>query len=366
MLQSSLGKPDFQSIIPEHNGFVNTVIQAYNTHKHLVLRPDDVWIAILGQFNFYVNAHSEELRKQFVAHEDKKTLVVYASGTRFDVDFGDMARQMANLIHKNARLSVVDKDLKDWILPDFSTTSDNDTVVCSVLMMATLKAYFNYVFCLDCGIPSVTLEGKKSDWGKLLKRLDKLDSFGEEPKVWASLLRPILKRFVSAFDGEPDIDFWGKVCHHHNGGSGPTYISGWVTAFCVWSSEGKWQGPPLSGPIPTWKPSLQLDGVDIPPGFCEVDVVLNDNGQLFNCMMVSGHVATQVHIETGDIFSPLPAWFMFIKDKHEVLKGDYEKSEGTQKGDKGNRIGSKVVNSFRNSRLGRRLSRVIKLPSQSS
>jgi Domain of unknown function (DUF4419) len=35
----------------------------------------------------------------------------------------------------------VDKELKDWILPNFTTTRHNDIVVSSVLMMATLKAY---------------------------------------------------------------------------------------------------------------------------------------------------------------------------------------------------------------------------------
>jgi Domain of unknown function (DUF4419) len=48
-----------------------------------------------------VNAHAEELRKSFVAHEGKKKLVVYASGTRYTVDFGDMARQMTDLIDAN-------------------------------------------------------------------------------------------------------------------------------------------------------------------------------------------------------------------------------------------------------------------------
>ena len=83
-----------------------------------------------------------------------------------------------------------------------------------------------------CGIPSVTLEGEKSDWERLLARLDKLDSFGEEPKIWAALLRPILTRFVRAFDGEPDVDFWSRVCHYHRHGSGQSYLSGWITAFC--------------------------------------------------------------------------------------------------------------------------------------
>ena len=57
LLQTSLSsggieKQDWSAIQPRYNGFVNTLIEAYNSHHHLVLRPDDVWIAILGQFNF--------------------------------------------------------------------------------------------------------------------------------------------------------------------------------------------------------------------------------------------------------------------------------------------------------------------------
>ncbi|KDR78614.1 hypothetical protein GALMADRAFT_244066 [Galerina marginata CBS 339.88] len=315
LLQSSLVDTDFSAISPKKNGFVDTIVAAYNGHQHLVLRPDDVWIAVLGQFNLYVNAHAEDLRNHFVAHEGKKNYV----------DFGDIARQMADLIHEN----VVDKDLKDWILPDFTTTSHSDIVVCAVMMMATLKAYFSCGGRLCCGIPSVTLEGEKSDWEKLLARVDKLNAFGPEPTMWASLLRPILRRFVSAFDGEPDLDFWGKVCHFYYGGSGPTWLSGWITAFCVWTSKGLWQGPPLTGSLQTWRPSqslrLNLDDVTygridsskVPPGFCGVDVELNDNGEVFECMMVSGHLANQVEGEKRDTLKHLPTWFMFIKEECE-------------------------------------------------
>jgi hypothetical protein len=189
-------------------------------------------------------------------------------------------------------------------------------------------SYFKYSMQLMCGIPSVTLEGEKSDWERLLARLDKLDSFGEEPKAWAAMLRPILTRFVRAFDGEPDIDFWSRVCHYYPQGSGPTYLSGWITAFCVWSSQGKWQGPPISKPSRTITllggetvPELVLDKVcypviesgDVPVGYCEVDVKLDDNGEIFPCMMVSGHLAYSVEGEKKDRIRPLPSWFMFIK-----------------------------------------------------
>ncbi|KAH6915722.1 hypothetical protein BKA70DRAFT_1092941 [Coprinopsis sp. MPI-PUGE-AT-0042] len=330
LLQSTFSNTDinFSNVVPTSNGFMRTVVQAYNQHHHLVLRPDDVWIAILCQFNFYVNAHAEELRKSFVAHEGKKKLVVYATGTRYTVDFGDLARQMTDLIDAN----VVDKELKEWILPSFSTTRHNDIVVSSVLMMSTLKAYFGYGFCLDCGIPSVTLEGERSDWVNLLNRIEKLDSFGDEPKAWAALLRPILSRFVSSFDGSPDIEFWNKICHYHSGGSGPDYLSGWITAFGVWSEEGKWQGPSLENTVKPYTPHgmyhLKLDDAQygildsdkVPAGYCEVDVELNDNGEKLNCMMVSGHIGKLTGGEKGDTLSPLSAWFMFIKE--EIPEGE--------------------------------------------
>ena len=218
----------------------------------------------------------------------------------------------------------------------FGSYDGHSESVCSSNLTTSLQnakirlfiSYFDYKISLMCGIPSVTLEGEKSDWERLLARLDKLDSFGEEPKAWAAMLRPILTRFVRAFDGEPDVDFWSRVCHYHPQGSGPTYLSGWITAFCVWSSQGKWQGPSLSEPS---RPitllggdkvsELVLDKVsypviesdDVPVGFCEVDVKLDDNGEMLPCMMVSGHLAYSVEGEKKDTIRPIPSWFMFVK-----------------------------------------------------
>ena len=188
-----------------------------------------------------MNGHAEELRYQFVAHEDKKELVVVTDGDRYSVDFGWMSRQMAELIAKN----VVDPSLRDWIIPSFSTTTLNDKTVSCILMMATLKAYFGYAFELGCGIPQVTLEGAKADWELLRGKIDKLKTYGVECVAWYHLLAPILDRFVRAFDdpnGSDNIEFWQRVAHEHNNGSGPTFLSGWITAFCVFGKEGKWIG----------------------------------------------------------------------------------------------------------------------------
>ncbi len=50
-----------------------------------------------------VNAHAEELRSLFVAHEGKKRLVVKTVGDRYTVDYGRMAQTFTKLIHENVR-----------------------------------------------------------------------------------------------------------------------------------------------------------------------------------------------------------------------------------------------------------------------
>lgn len=145
-----------------------TLLESYNRHRALVLRPDDVWLAILLQFNFFVNANAEALRSQFVSHSGQKAVRVDT------VDFGMMAIAITKEIEKN----VVDPSLRAWIMPEFSTTTINDTIVCSVVMMATLKKYFSWTGGACCGIPRVTLEGEKDDWENILARLEKLKEYG--------------------------------------------------------------------------------------------------------------------------------------------------------------------------------------------
>jgi hypothetical protein len=223
-------------------------LDAYTQDRALVIRPDDVWLAILSQFNFFVNARAELLRANFVAHDGKqKLIVIAAAASRYQVDFGELARQMAGLVEQN----VVDPTLRAWAMPDFTTTTANDTTVSAVLLMATLKKYFEYEIVLwGCGIPRVTLEGERSDWVSILGRLEKLKEYGLETIAWYHLLRPVIARFVAAFDdptGPTNVDFWQRVAHYTPGGSGRgDYYTGWITAFTAFTKEGNWRAPYLN------------------------------------------------------------------------------------------------------------------------
>ena len=59
---------------------------------------------------------------------------------------------MMEMIRKN----VVDPELREFIMPEFSTASDSNQVVAGILMMGALQKYFSFKMLLKCGIPSVT------------------------------------------------------------------------------------------------------------------------------------------------------------------------------------------------------------------
>ncbi|KAF7354212.1 hypothetical protein MVEN_01108900 [Mycena venus] len=339
------------NLVPHRNGFMYTVITAYNQHHALSIRPDDVWLAILCQFNFFVNANAELLRASFVAHEGQRHLVISQDGDRYSLDYAAMSHQMVDLIEKN----VVDPTLREWALPNFTTTTVHDTTVSAVLLMATLKQYFSYGFSATCcGIPRVTLEGEKADWVNILGRIEKLKEYGIETIAWYHLLHPVISRFIAAFDepgGKENIDFWQRIVHFHPMGSGPSYYSGWINAFNAFSEQGKWlshrlntnavpESPPDSLPASEfWETytrkgyitdDLVLDGtpyhiVDsprVPAGHTAVDVELDDNGKKFECEMIAGMVGMQVESSgdltlsaTGvdDVVRPVSGWWMYIK-----------------------------------------------------
>ena len=92
------------------------------------------------------------------------------------------------------------------------------------------------------------------------------------------------------------MDFWQRICHQYNRGSGPRYLTGWITAFCFWDSDGK-----LLYRDPGERKYLELDGArfhgidinDVPSGFGTVPVTINDNGLELPAMMVAGSVGIE-------------------------------------------------------------------------
>jgi Domain of unknown function (DUF4419) len=179
------------------------------------------------------------------------------------------------------------------------------------------------------------------------------------------MLRVVLTRFVNSFDifGENSsnskedkkemIEFWNKMACYYGGGSGPTYLSGWITVFCPWDNEGKWMdstcapgtSPPPPPPPPSSSPmmpipmrnfsnpvslrkggiSLILDGQmfpiieskKVPSGFVEVDVIVNEAGTIYDTMMVAGQLGGKVLLDEDneERLGVATGWIIFEKEK---------------------------------------------------
>ncbi|KAF8453382.1 hypothetical protein BDZ91DRAFT_786739 [Kalaharituber pfeilii] len=201
VIQSSLSEEaSHTNLVPSNNGFIDAVLTAHAQHHHLEIRPDDVWITILTQFSMFVNANADNL------------------ADKFDCKLGnsdDGVEAVLPLLHGSVHVRV----------------------------------------------PSVTLHGEKSDWVALLGKIEKLKGYTIETTMWYHMLEPVLSRFARAFN-EPDEEwnreFWSRVATTEKPDprcGGPTYITGWVTAFMPFDNEGMWQPRSCVFPASTKKRS---------------------------------------------------------------------------------------------------------------
>ncbi|KAI2626673.1 hypothetical protein GGR54DRAFT_480238 [Hypoxylon sp. NC1633] len=320
LVQSSFaGLERKDNVFATKNGFVHACVDAYNEHHCLVIRPEDVWFSILTQFNAYVNAHSEELRKSFCGHGGQQEL--HIESDLEGIDHGKMAYAMTKMMQENVR----DEGLQQWILPTFTTTTKVDQAVASIIFMGTMQKYFTYSWGTRCGIPSVTLLGEQSDWVNIRERAERLANFGSEPSRWLRLLRPVLDGFVASFrdpEGEVARRFWRGICDEHvPNGSGSTTYSGWITSFCFWDESGRCLHGPKQGQ------EVRISRSQMPSGFAKVPVTLMSDGIEIPTEMVAGSMAIRAfrskeiahagdkppmrRSSGSDTIQPEVGWFMY-------------------------------------------------------
>jgi hypothetical protein len=278
---------------PSGDSFVRGAIQAWGEHLHLVIRPEEVWFTILVQMNFYMNAHAENIRDLFVSHQGQELIYIE------DFTWYDVLRRFKDEIQARVKTPW----LLDWIMPNFTTTTENDIMTANVLMMGLTKSYFKFEGGIVCGLPSVTLLGEQKDWEALLTKLDHLPDFGAEPAAYKARLKPILSRFVQSFvtpDSPDTLQFWNSIASARSVttcGAPPLYISGWITGFYFWTDQGRPYARETNG-------ALELDGVQfpmldittLPVGYARAPFIMRDFGGMdkFPAYVAAGTMGKQI------------------------------------------------------------------------
>jgi hypothetical protein len=277
------------------HGVVGTCFRAYNEHYKLVLSPDDLWISICVAFAGHVERNAEELRNQFVNHDGKKELVAYDFGTIWSVDFQPLVAQITNQLDKEVKGNVA-----AWMQCDFSTTTDVSKFVSRMVLMGAMKKYFDFKFVLRCGLPEIVLRGTQDDWKKLQAKSRKLAQYGLQE--WSEVLEFVLQHFVDAYTSNPPpSDFWNRVAHQVGGGSGPRYLSGWITAFAPFNEQGKYMLNDLET-IRGTNCYAKINTNDVAPGYVCVPVTIDDNGRIYKTQFLAGSILSSM--SRGDTLEP--------------------------------------------------------------
>ena len=269
------------------NGFVGAILKAYNEDRHLILRPDDVWLAITTSFGLFMGAkeNAEIMREHFVDFEGKMELEVVdlQSPSILAVNWNSMIDTMSDLIEKHTK-----GDARTWIEPDFSTTTPVCKTVGQVVLMGVMKHYFEYSLRGGCGLPKVTLEGTLDDWKKLQEKARHFASFDIECLThWSGLLEIVLQKMVDSYEGKVDVEFWSHIAAEEGWASGRQYVAGWVNVFMAFSEKGLYM---LNGVKPETYDWGEIDHCNVPPSTVEVPVTLVDDNCRYDTFFYGGHM----------------------------------------------------------------------------
>lgn len=215
--------------------FFYGMYEAYAEHRPFVLSPDMVWMLISQGFSHHINANPEKYRDRMVDFQGKMSLVVESDKPLDEAEWERLIPAFAEEIKRNTKGTVA-----EIIIADFSTTTSYEQIASEITLMETTKAYFEYVVVYAaCGIPEVTLLGTTEDWQKVYDKAMQLRTF--DLVWWIDELKPILKQFIKASEGNADTKFWRNMFKWHTPKEygAPNIIDGWIVKFFPYDKDGK-------------------------------------------------------------------------------------------------------------------------------
>ncbi|MBR5631008.1 MAG: DUF4419 domain-containing protein [Bacteroidales bacterium] len=215
--------------------FFYGMYDAYAEHRPFVLSPDMVWMLISQGFSHHINANPEKYRDRMVDFQGKLSLAVESDKPLEEARWDELIPQFAEEIKKNTKGTIA-----ETIIADFSTTTSYEQIASEITLMETTKAYFDFVVIYAaCGIPEITLLGTTEDWQKVYDKTMQLRSF--DLAWWVDELKPILKQFVKASEGDVDTKFWRNMFKWHTQKEygAPNIIDGWIVKFFPYDKYGK-------------------------------------------------------------------------------------------------------------------------------
>ncbi|MGY4385478.1 hypothetical protein ACVWYN_002518 [Pedobacter sp. UYP24] len=220
------------------HSFFSGMYQAYANHRPFVLSPDIMWLLIEQGFARHVNNNAEKLRKYFVTHEGKTSLVLNSQNIKLDDPNAPWEAEVFPAF-ANQISAAAGSELTKAMTSDFTTSTPTTRATSQITLMEAVKPFFDYVIVyFSCGIPEITVEGTPADWQKVLDKANYLKKY--ELAWWINEINPILKEFLNASNGKVDKDFWRNMFKYHSikQYGAKELIDGWIVKFYPYYDNG--------------------------------------------------------------------------------------------------------------------------------
>ncbi|CAL4115886.1 unnamed protein product [Meganyctiphanes norvegica] len=218
-------------------GLMSAVLTCYNNHWALRTGPEDWWTVAMRRIVQAMDKYGEEpqVRDFFVEHKGKKKLEIIVGATLSDINYNWLFSQFSSKIKENLKIS----DYVDIIENDFSSSTDEQLIISQIMLMSSMKNYFEYGFGTLCGIPGVEMKGTEQDWEKLIDKINRLESLLSPINKylrltpWFKIARKVFMNLLDTYRGKPNIEWWGNILSWNEvWGSGlRPHWSGWFPEF---------------------------------------------------------------------------------------------------------------------------------------
>ena len=282
----------FHSVF-EENGFLSAVHASFHHHIPLKIAPDDIWMVFLSQFAAKVNEDPEKYRDSFVSFKDKKLIEIVENSLVLGEHASTATEKWATVF---PRFEEKMKELmKLSIQIKFTTTTTDSYIASQMMVMNSMKKFFNYRVTTKCGIPEVHILGTMEDWLLLMGKVQELCNIVDP--TWIDRFSPFIQNALLVIQGNGDPDYFAKLYHYQAGrGSGQSnHISGHITKLFPIGDTGR----------------QNRETSSFPPIYGKTEFVWNYYGNILPADFHSG--LTDVLFEDGAV-RPLAAWKITLKE----------------------------------------------------
>ncbi|CAL4157138.1 unnamed protein product, partial [Meganyctiphanes norvegica] len=243
-------------------------------------------------------------------HEGKKKLEVIVGPTLSNINYNWLFSQFSKGIRANVKIP----SFVDIIQNDFSSSTDEQTMISQIMLMSSVKNYFEYGFSTACGIPGVEMKGTEEDWVKLVDKINKLEKLLTpinkqlHLKEMFNTTKTVFANLLDTYKGNPNIEWWGNILSwNQRWGSGArSYWSGWFPEFFGASDR---PGDLIHFPSDLVTVPVHISDFNNPPP-------VEDNG-----ILVAGIVGFNVEErERAPVVEPKHAWSLLLPENSKVAE----------------------------------------------